>query len=52
MEHFHVYRDGQYDRRENIKIKLNDKIDLVKTIAATKLEEIDYYFVHHKKMVR
>lgn len=52
MNNFHVYRDGQYDRKEMIKIKLNDKIDQIKADLYDKLEQIDYYFVHHEKMIR
>lgn len=52
MENFHVYRDGEYDHHENLKIKIDDALQSIKQRAASKLEEIDYYFVNHKKMIR
>lgn len=38
MNNFHVYRDGQYDRKENLKIKLRDLTE--KTIA-----DFDAWFI-------
>lgn len=52
MNNFHVYRDGHYDRKENIKIKLQEKIDLIKADFAGKLETVDYYFTHHQMPVK
>lgn len=38
MDNFHVYRDGKYDRKENLKIKLRDFTE--KTIA-----DLDAWFI-------
>lgn len=47
MDHFHVYRDGQYDRRENLKIKINDQIEVLNDKIAQALNTIDDFFVNH-----
>ena len=38
MNNFHVYRDGKYDRKENLKIKLRE-------VAEKKITEFDAWFV-------
>lgn len=52
MNNFHIYRDGKYDRAANLKLKLDQKIDEIKPIVLEKLEEFDYYWKHHHRMVR
>lgn len=37
MDNFHVYRDGKYDRKENLKIKLRE-------LAEKSLEASDAWF--------
>lgn len=52
MGNFKIYKDGKYDTKANIALKLQQRIDNFNKRAARRLEEIDYYFVHHERMVR
>lgn len=38
MNNFHVYRDGRYDRKENLKIKARD-------LAKKTITDLDAWFV-------
>ncbi|CAB4155502.1 hypothetical protein UFOVP667_7 [uncultured Caudovirales phage] len=52
MNNFHIYRDGQYDRSANIKMKLDAKLDIIRDDISEKLIEFDYYWRNHKRMPR
>lgn len=38
MNNFHIYRDGKYDRKENLKIKAKD-------LAEKTLNDLDTWFI-------
>lgn len=48
MNNFHIYRDGKYDRRANLKAKIDDKANQIKADLYDRFLVIDYYFVNHK----
>jgi hypothetical protein len=52
MGNFKIYKNGKYDPKANITLQLSIRIDKFNKRAARRLEEIDYYFVHHEKLVR
>ena len=44
MNNFHIYRDGKYDRKENLKIKLHDLGQKTLAAAERSLEASDAWF--------
>jgi hypothetical protein len=44
LDNFHIYRDGEYDRQANIKMKLNEKKLQLKSSAIDMLWKINDSF--------
>lgn len=52
MGNLKIHTNGKYDIKANVNLQLAIRIDKFNKRAALRLEEIDYYFVHHKRMLR
>jgi hypothetical protein len=48
MKNFTIYRNGEYSKTDNIKLKLSNAYDAIVSDTVSTLTKIDQYFVTHE----